>query len=119
MRQALEVFDQQGELITLTSRQGEIDAIVQVMDALHGAQLHQELGSFTAGLAGYWGSYQRVEQRSQACLTRYPRAVVQARARVAIDEASHQQQNLRDAAAFGTRGGGLLCRRCNLAARRR
>jgi len=81
LRHALEVFDQQGEITALTSRQAEIDAIVELMDALHCAQLHQELASFTAGLAGYWGYYQRVEQVYQACLTRYPRAVVQALAR--------------------------------------
>jgi len=78
LRNALEVFDHQGEITALTSRQAEIDAIVQLMDELDCAQLHQELASFTAGLAGYWGYYQRVEQVYQACLTRYPRAVVQA-----------------------------------------
>jgi len=81
LRQTLEVFDHQGEIMALTSRQEEIDAIVELMDTLHCAQLHQELASFTAGLAGYWGYYPRVEQVYQVFLTRYPRAVVQALAR--------------------------------------
>ena len=78
MRHALEVFDHQGEITALTSRQAEMDVIVPLMDALNGAQLHQELASFPSGLAGYWDYYRRVEQVYQACLTRYPRAVVQA-----------------------------------------
>ena len=78
LRQALELFDDRGEIIALTSRQAEMAAIVQLMDALACAQLHQALASFTSGLEGYWGYYQRAEQVYQACLKRYPREVVQA-----------------------------------------
>jgi hypothetical protein len=81
LRQALEVFDPQGELLTLMSRQEDIGVIIQLMDELQCAQLQQELASFTTGLVGYWGYYQRMEQVYQACLTRYPRALVQALAR--------------------------------------
>jgi hypothetical protein len=62
LRQALEWFDAQGEIIALTSRQAEIAAIVQLMDELACAQRHQALASFTSGLEGYWGDYQRAEQ---------------------------------------------------------
>jgi hypothetical protein len=78
LRQALELFDEQGMIPELTWRKAEIEAIVTLMDELDGAQLHQDLASFTSGLAGYWGYYQRAEQVLQAFLRRYPRAVVQA-----------------------------------------
>jgi hypothetical protein len=78
LRQALEVFDEQGEITELTSRQAEIEAIVQLMDALAGAQLHQALASFASGLQGYWGYYQRAEQVYQEYSKRYPHEVVQA-----------------------------------------
>ena len=78
LRQALALFDDQGEITALTSRQAEIDAIVQLMDELPCAQLHQALASFASGLEGYWGYYQRAEQVYQACMKRYPRDVVQA-----------------------------------------
>ena len=78
LRHALELFDEQGEITELTSRQAEIEAIVQLMDALACAQLHQALASFTAGLAGYWGYYQRAEQVYQAYRKRYPHEMVQA-----------------------------------------
>jgi hypothetical protein len=78
LRQALELFDDQGEIIALTSRQAEIAAIVQLMDALACAQLHQALASFTSGLEGYWGYYQRAEQVYQEYHRRYPHEVVQA-----------------------------------------
>ena len=78
LRHALALFDEQGEITELTSRQAEIAAIVQLMDALACAQLHQALASFTAGLAGYWGYYQRAEQVYQAYRKRYPHEMVQA-----------------------------------------
>jgi len=78
LRQALELFDEQGMIPELTWRKAEIEAIVTLMDELDGAQLHQDLASFTSGLAGYWGYYQRAEQGLQAFLRRYPREVVQA-----------------------------------------
>ena len=78
MRQALELFDEQGMLPELTLRKAEIEAIVTLMDELDGARLHQDLASFTSGLTGYWGYYQRAEQVLQAFLKRYPREVVQA-----------------------------------------
>jgi len=78
LRQALEVFDEQGEITELTSRQAEIEAIVQLMDALAGAPLHQALASFASGLQGYWGYYQRAEQVYQEYSKRYPHEVVQA-----------------------------------------
>jgi hypothetical protein len=78
LRHALELFDEQGEIIELTVRQAEIEAIMTLMDALACAQLHQALASFASGLEGYWGYYQRAEQVYQACLKRYPREVVQA-----------------------------------------
>jgi hypothetical protein len=78
LRQALELFDEQGMIPELTWRKAEIEAIVTLMDDLDGAQLHQDLASFTSGLAGYWGYYQRAEQGLQAFLRRYPREVVQA-----------------------------------------
>jgi hypothetical protein len=78
LRQALEVFDEQGESTELTSRQAEIEAIVQLMDALAGAPLHQALASFASGLQGYWGYYQRAEQVYQEYSKRYPHEVVQA-----------------------------------------
>src|SRR5262249_10385 len=43
LRQALELFDEQGDSLALTSRQAEIAAIVQLMDDLACAQLHQAL----------------------------------------------------------------------------
>jgi len=78
LRQALALFDEQGVIPELTCRQAEIAAIVTLMDELDGAQLHQDLASFTSGLAGYWGYDQRAEQVVQAFLRRYPREVVQA-----------------------------------------
>jgi hypothetical protein len=78
LRQALELFDERGELTDLTSRQAEIAAIVQLLDELACARLHQALASFASGLEGYWGYYQRAEQVYQAYSTRYPREVVQA-----------------------------------------
>jgi hypothetical protein len=78
LRQTLELFNQQGDLIELTSRQAEIAAIVQLLDALVCAHLHQALASFASGLEGYWGYYQRAEQVYQAYSIRYPREVVQA-----------------------------------------
>jgi tetratricopeptide (TPR) repeat protein len=78
LRQALELFDEQGAITALAFRKGEIDAIVTLMDELDGAQLHQDLASFASGLEGYWGYYQRAEQVFQECITRYPREVVQA-----------------------------------------
>jgi hypothetical protein len=72
------LFDDQGELTELTSRQAEIEAIVTLMDTLDGAQLHQALVSFASGLQGYWGYYQGAQQVYQECITRYPREVVQA-----------------------------------------
>jgi hypothetical protein len=78
LRQALELFDEQGEIIELTLRQAEIEAIVTLMDTLACAQLHQALASFASGLEGYWGYYQRAEQVYQEYRKRYPHAVVQA-----------------------------------------
>src|SRR5215470_1810275 len=78
LRHALELFDEQGEIIELTGRQAELEASVTLMDALECAQLHQALASFTSGLEGYWGYYQRAEQVYQACLKCYPCEVVQA-----------------------------------------
>jgi len=78
LRHALELFDEQGEITELTSRQAEIEAIVQLMDALACAQLQQALASFTSGLEGYWGYYQRAEQVYQAYRKRYPYEMVQA-----------------------------------------
>jgi len=78
LRQALELFDDQGEIIALTSRQAEMAAIVPLMDALACAQLHQALASFTSGLEGYWGYYQRAEHVYQEYHRRYPHEVGQA-----------------------------------------
>ena len=78
LRHALELFDEQGEITALAFRKAEIEAIVTLMDELAYAQLHQALASFASGLEGYWGYYQRAEQVYQECITRYPRAVVQA-----------------------------------------
>src|SRR6266705_3915266 len=58
LRQALELFDEQGEITALAFRKAEIDAIVTLMDELDGAQLHQDVASFASGLEGYWGYYQ-------------------------------------------------------------
>jgi hypothetical protein len=78
LRQALELFDEQGMIPELTLRKAEVEAIVTLMDELDGTQLHQDLASFASGLAGYWGYYQRAEQVFQAFLRRYPHEVVQA-----------------------------------------
>ena len=78
MRHALALFDDQGALTALTSRQAAIAAIVTLMDTLDGAQLHQALVSFASGLQGYWGYDQGAQQVSQECITRSPREVVQA-----------------------------------------
>ena len=78
LRQALELCDEQGEITALTSRQAEIEAIVQLMDELACAQLHQALASFASGLEGYWGYYRRAEQIYQEYSKRYPCEVVQA-----------------------------------------
>jgi hypothetical protein len=78
LRQALELFDEQGAITALAFRKAEIDAIVTLMGELDGAQLHQDLASFASGLEGYWGYYQRAEQVFQERITRYPREVVQA-----------------------------------------
>lgn len=72
------MFDDQGELTELTSRQAEIEVIVTLMDALDGAQLHQALASFASGLEGSWGYSQGVQQVYQECSTRYPCDVGQA-----------------------------------------
>jgi hypothetical protein len=77
LRHALELFDEQGMIPELTLRKAEIEAIVTLMNELDGARLRQDLASFTSGLAGYWGYYQRAEQVLQAFLRRYPREVVQ------------------------------------------
>jgi hypothetical protein len=55
LRHALALFDDQGALTALTSRQAAIAAIVTLMDTLDGAQLHQALVSFASGLQGSWG----------------------------------------------------------------
>lgn len=78
LRQTLELFNEQGEIIALTSRQADIAVIIDLMDTLACAQLHQALASFASGLEGYWGYYQRAEHVYQAYSTRYPRDVVQA-----------------------------------------
>jgi len=78
LRQTLELFDAQGDLPPLTSRQAEIAAIRQLLDTLACPHLQQALTSFASGLEGYWGYYQRAEQVYQAYSTRYPRDVVQA-----------------------------------------
>jgi hypothetical protein len=78
LRQALELFDEQGEITELTSRRAEIAAIVQLMDELACAQLHQALASFASGLEGYWGYSRRAEQVYQEYSKRYPCEVVQA-----------------------------------------
>ena len=78
LRQALELFDEQGMIPELIWRKAEIEAIVTLMNELDGVRLHQDLASVTSGLAGYWGYYQRAEQVLQAFLRRYPREVVQA-----------------------------------------
>ena len=78
LRQTLEVFDAQGDVPTLTSRQAEIAAIVQLLDTLACPQLHQALASCASGLEGYWGYYQRAEKIYKTYSTQYPRDVVQA-----------------------------------------
>ena len=78
LRQALELFDSDGRLPDLTSRQAEIKAILELMGELGDEKLPQELTSFASGLEGYWGYYQRAEEVHQGWITRYPRAVVEA-----------------------------------------
>jgi len=48
LRQTLELFNQQGEFTELTSRQAEMAAIVQLLDELTCAHLHQALASFAS-----------------------------------------------------------------------
>jgi hypothetical protein len=78
LRQALALCDEQGEITALTSRQAEMAAIVQLLDALACAPLHQALASFASGLEGSWGYDQRAEQVYQEDSKRDPCAVVQA-----------------------------------------
>jgi hypothetical protein len=78
LRHARALFDDQGELPELTSRQAEIEAIVKLMDVLACTQLPQALASCTSGLEGYWGYDQRAEQVSQEYSKRSPPDVVQA-----------------------------------------
>ena len=77
LRAALDLCDSEGRLPALASRQAEIEAILELMRALGDAKLNQEVGSFAAGLEGYWGYYQRAEAAYQQVLARYPREVVQ------------------------------------------
>jgi tetratricopeptide (TPR) repeat protein len=77
LRAALDLCDSEGRLPDLASRQAEIEAILELMRALGDAKLNQEVGSFAAGLEGYWGYYQRAEAAYQQVLARYPREVVQ------------------------------------------
>lgn len=76
-RKALELFDEQGGIKDLTSRQQEIEAILKLMRELGCEQLNQELKSLAAGLENYWGYYQRAEEVYQALIGRHPREVVQ------------------------------------------
>lgn len=78
MRQTLALFDAQGDFPTLTSRQAEMAAIVQLLDTLACPQLHQALASFASVLEGYWGYYQRAEKIYKTYRAQYPRDVVQA-----------------------------------------
>jgi len=77
LRKALELFNSEGSIPDGVSRQGEIEAIVELMRALDCAQLNQALSSFASGLEGYWGYYQRAEEVYQGLIQRYPREVVE------------------------------------------
>ena len=78
LRQELALFDSEGKINDLVSRQAEIEAILALMRELGCAKLKQESKSFAAGLEGYWGYYQRAKAVYQQLLARYPHAVVQA-----------------------------------------
>jgi hypothetical protein len=78
LRQELALFDSEGSINDLTSRQAEIEAILALMRELGCEKLTQESKSCAAGLEGYWGYYQRAEEVYRQLLARYPRAVVQA-----------------------------------------
>lgn len=77
LREALELFDERGEIKDLAWRQAEIEVILVLMRELGCEQLNQEVKSFASGLEGYWGYYQRAEQVYQGLIKRYPQAVVQ------------------------------------------
>jgi hypothetical protein len=77
LRKALELFHSEGSIPDGVSRQGEIEAMLELMRALGCAQLNQALSSFASGLEGYWGSYQRAEEVYQGLIQRYPREVVE------------------------------------------
>ncbi|MGH9429689.1 MAG: hypothetical protein ACRD2L_25670 [Terriglobia bacterium] len=78
MLQALELFDRKGTIPELAWRQAEIACILELMRELGSEQLNQELKSLAAGLAGYWGYYQRAKEVYRQLIERYPPAVVQA-----------------------------------------
>ena len=78
LREALELFDEQGEIKDLALRKAEIGAILELARELGCEGLNQELRSFATGLESYWGYYERAERVYQALINRYPREVVQA-----------------------------------------
>jgi len=78
LRQELALFDSEGRINDLTSRQAEIEAILALMRELGCEKLTQESKSCAAGLEGYWGYSQRAEEVYRQLLARYPCAVVQA-----------------------------------------
>src|SRR5262245_28116019 len=77
LRKALEWFDSEGRIPDGASREGEIEAIVELMRELGCAQRNQALSSFASGLEGYWSSYRRAEEVYQGLMQRYPRDVVE------------------------------------------
>lgn len=78
LRAALELFDRQGKITDLQSRQALVQAILELMRELGCEKLQQELGGFAAGLEGYEGYYQRAGEVYQQLIGRDRREVVQA-----------------------------------------
>ena len=74
----LEPFDEQGRLLDLAQRQAEIGAVLELLASLGSTSLAAEVKSLAAGLAGYWGYYERLATVYEALCEQHPPAVVAA-----------------------------------------
>ena len=57
LRAALELFDSEGRLKPSAEREAEVKAILELMSELGDEKLTAAVGSFAAGMAGYWDYY--------------------------------------------------------------
>ena len=78
LRRQLEAFDERGELSDLSARQAEIACLLELLGTLDSAALQKEWKSFSAGLAGYWGYYERLAVVYEDLCAQHPPAVIAA-----------------------------------------